>query len=165
MNTAIDVFTKIQKNAETCKPTTRSVKSLKFGQGGRQGDIYILSLGKKDVDLPEALAKLKESAGKHETTLKNLTCKVGKATPNTQLAVGSTQGSRHIISPAPAGLKIFSPSDKESPLVGPVVVSPSRFTLTHPEHGHFSLPAGAYLCLYQREYAKERAEELRRVQD
>jgi hypothetical protein len=37
----------------------------------------------------------------------------------------------------------------QTELVGPLVVSKDRFELTHPEHAHFSLPAGTYQVIYQ----------------
>jgi len=43
-----------------------------------------------------------------------------------------------------------------------VVESKTRFELTHPEHAHFSLPAGCFEVIQQRDYATE---EIRAVRD
>lgn len=139
MQTAAEAVTEIGRLAEKCTPALRVVKRMKSGDAIRQGDIYVERL--------EALPS-----------------DPGKPTTNAHLAVGKTQGSRHIIDPVPAGMRIFAPVDK-GPLIGPLVESPERWMLTHPEHGHFDLPAGVFRVTYQRDYARERAEEIRRVSD
>jgi hypothetical protein len=113
---------------------------MKVGEVVRQGDLYI-----------EKVASLPENKG--------------AVTENVQLAVGQTQGSRHVISPKPAGLSIFSPPAGSTVLTGPSISSTEAWTLTHPEHGHFKFGPGNFQVTYQKDYAKERAEELRRVQD
>lgn len=134
-NTATETFKKIEEKAVISKPFTRHISEMNIGNVIRQGDIYV-----EKVD-----------DNHHHASDKAMR----------QLAIGNTQGSRHI---ADGDVEIFSPSEK-SPLVGPVVKAQSRWILTHPEHGHFSLPAGCYQVRYQRDYASERAEEIRRVQD
>lgn len=140
MQTAIEVVTQIERKAAESTPSLRVVKRMKVGAVVRQGDLYL-----------ERLAALPKE--------------LGKRTADRQLAIGQTQGSRHVIDPAPEGLEIYAPPKDANALVGPVVSSPNRIRLTHPEHGHFDLPAGIYQVRYQRDYAKERAEEIRRVSD
>lgn len=138
--TAEKTFEEIQRAAEATAPSLRVVEAMAIGDVIRQGDLYV-----------ERIAKLPE--------------KRGKKTKNRQLAIGQTQGSRHVIDPAPKGLAIYAPRDGANALEGPLVVTKESWTLTHPEHGHFSLPAGVFAVRYQRDYARERADELRRVQD
>lgn len=140
MTTTQQVFQEIQAIAVKSQPDLRITEKMAPGEWIRQGDIQIQCLEK----LPTAL---------------------GEPTKNSQLAVGQTQGSRHIINPIPKGLKIYQPTKDASPLIGPVIESPTRWRLTHPEHAHHDLPAGIFQVTYQRDYKKERAEELRRVQD
>src|SRR5581483_12267114 len=141
MTTATETFTKIQNAAQKTVPSLRIIDEMKTGDVIRQGDIYI-----------ERLARLPEKRGAKTTV--------------TQLAIGQTQGSRHIIDPKPIGLVIYAPRPGATPLEGPIVSSKrNRFRLTHPEHGHFDLPAGVYQVTYQRDFARERAEEIRRVAD
>lgn len=143
MNTQMDALTLLNQITETAKNNKArlcKVKGMKPGEVIRQGDIYVQKLEKLPANL-------------------------GEVSQDAQLAIGQTQGSRHIISPMPKGLTIYAPAKGANPLMGPVVDSPVGFTITHPEHGHFKLEAGLYQITYQRDYSKERAEELRRVQD
>ena len=139
MNSTLSVINQIVEASKAHKATPRKITGMKPGEVVRQGDLYIEKL----ESLPE----------------------VGEVTNNTQLAIGQTQGSRHIISPKPVNLTIYSPPKGASALQGPFVSAPSAWTLTHPEHGNYCFEAGAYKVTYQRDYAKERAEELRRVSD
>jgi hypothetical protein len=80
-----------------------------------------------------------------------------KPRANRQLADGSTQGSRHVMTRGAiydcspdevvAAIKKVRPSSVVTDkFIGPVFVSPDSPTendLTHPEHGHHGFPAGA----------------------
>lgn len=110
-----------------------------IGEAVRQGDVYLTRL----ADLPDDR---------------------GAATDNRQLAPGSTRGSRHIVA-AQSDVTITAPPKGSTVLVGPVIESRSRLLVEHPEHGHIDLPPGIYQTSFQRDYARERAEEIRRVQD
>lgn len=77
--------------------------------------------------------------------------------PSLQLAPGTTQGSRHILD---RQVRQYRWEDA-TPLDGPILDAPEGCTITHPEHGDVTLPAGIYAIIYQRQHA----EELRRVQD
>ena len=107
------------------KPEVRFIKSIAIGCVVRQGDIYIHAV---------------ESNHKR-----------GKALKSRQLALGNTQGSRHIAE-APAkiheGTTIPEWCDRRT-FLGPLVKSGKRFVITHPEHAHVSLPPGEYQITHQ----------------
>ena len=101
---------------------TRVIDEIGVGQWCRQGDLYVERVG--------------EAGG-------------GTLTANRQLAPGTTQGSRHTVD---ASVKVYSATDarvRDNRLLGPVVESDTRFTISHPEHAEFSLPAGIYQISYQ----------------
>ena len=79
-----------------------------------------------------------------------------------QLAAGNTQGSRHVASGD--SVTVYEATG-DNILLGPSIHATRGWTLTHPEHGHFEMPAGNFCVRFQRDYASERAEEIRRVQD
>lgn len=77
----------------------------------------------------------------------------GKRIKNRQLAIGTTQGSRHIIEGD--DVEVYEGTtlpnyvkDRRTPL-GPCFVIKRRETNTHPEHAHSSLPAGTYQVTHQ----------------
>ena len=82
----------------------------------------------------------------------------GKRVYSGQLAPGTTQGSRHCVDPDAV---CVIQADTTSPLQGPTLYAKEAFTITHPEHGHITLPPGYYQITYQRAYA----DEIRRVMD
>jgi hypothetical protein len=122
------------RNAE---PATIAVMSA--GDVVRQGDLYLV-----------AIDEAPPPTGSY---------------PGRQLAPGSTQGSRHVVegectlytpqaASAQAILARLIPATEESRhFFGPVVLAPGPVTITHPEHGHRTLPAGTYLTTYQRAWA------------
>lgn len=130
--TATEVMARIEREAESNTAELRMVRTMQPGQIVRQGDIYLELL-------PEPVGG-------------------GKPYEGHQLAPGSTKGSRHIIEGD--GLTLTQPWT--GPLDGPQVEANQRFTVTHPEHAHVSLPSGCYRVTYQRDWE---AEELRRVAD
>ena len=85
--------------------------------------------------------------------------------PGRQLAPGATQGSRHVVegdctlytpqaASAQAILNRLIPATKGvRHFFGPAVLAAGPVTITHPEHGHRTLPAGTYLTTYQRTWA------------
>jgi hypothetical protein len=134
---ATEIIAQITKQAESHKPDVRRVASMAVGEVARQGDVYL--------------------------TRVDASHKRGKAISDRQLAPGTTKGSRHILATPEA--KLYAPAEP-GPLTGPVVDSPTRRVyVEHPEHGHLDLPLGCYQTTYQRDYAKERADEVRRVAD
>lgn len=135
MQTAIEVMRKIEADAKMkAKPDAVKYGTTAPGDYHRQGDVYIRRL----KALPKGLKTTQAQS---------------------QLAPGETQGSRHCLESID-GVKFYAPADK-TPLDGPILQCDGPVTVTHPEHGHVTLPAGVYSIHYQRQYA----EELRRVQD
>lgn len=123
---AVDVYGRIEREAaEKAVQEIRTIKEIEIGKAVRQGDIYIHRV-----------------ADNHPH---------GKASKSLQLAIGNTQGSRHI---AEAPSKVFAGVKapdycRQGTFLGPLVISASRFTISHPEHAHVSLPAGAYQITHQ----------------
>lgn len=129
----LEKIQKIEQHAEESDNAMRVVHNMKLNQAVRQGDIYLIKI---DRDI----SALKPMAGQ-------------------KLAPGTTQGARHFAD-APARLY----EDDNAPiqgviataLRGPVVSSPERFTVSHPEHAHISLPGGTYQTLYQLDFQAQR---------
>lgn len=137
MTTAIDaksILDKILTEAEANSDSLRMVRTIEVGQWVRQGDVYLRAIQAPALDTYEPIAER-------------------------QLAPGTTKGSRHI---AEGNVTIYRYDAPASPLLGPVVCAHERFTVTHPEHAHVSLPSGWYQVLFQRDFAQE---ELARVAD
>lgn len=99
----------------------------------------------------------------------------GKPTQNLQLAPGSTQGSRHVLSGdvtivtevnyeslQKVAPESFAKRSLDPVLVGPAFSCKSDVEVTHPEHGHKILPQGTvWQVVYQQAYA----EVVRRAKD
>lgn len=122
------------------EPETRTLRRIEIGQRVHQGDVY--------------LTRVQDAHPR------------GARLGTNQVAVGTNVGSRHVAEGA--GVEVFVgqayPPDFSEPqgvqpnsLLGPVVVSPAAFTLTHPEHAHHKLPAGCYQVTYQADLATNRA--------
>jgi hypothetical protein len=124
----------IQAAAEKARPDTRVIKKIEVGQAIRQGDIYVTRLADERV--------------RH-----------GGETAERQLAPGTTRGSRHCVE---GNVEVYLPAAGDGRLTGPLIVARDRFTVTHPEHAHFSLPPGAYRVTYQRDFNRQ---EVERVSD
>lgn len=133
---AVEALARIRTSAEEI----RSDLPQRFSTGAdpgtsvRQGDIYITLLN----NVPEDAVSIK---------------------PEAQLAPGSTKGSRHILDSL-EGVTMYHPANK-TVLQGPIMQLTQERIVTHPQHGHWYLPAGVYGVTYQRQYA----EDLRRVND
>lgn len=109
---------------------TRVIDSIAVGQHVRQGDVYL---------------ELIDSFDKKEYVV----------TQDRQLAKGNTKGSRHTVDES---VTVYAPKSNNTNaqstnggwrVMGPVVVSKDRFTLSHPQHACFSLPGGTYQVSYQ----------------
>lgn len=111
----------------TAAPNTevRRIQAIEVGQAVRQGDVYI-----HRVDSNHAR---------------------GEVTQNRQLAIGTTQGSRHIAENGTVHLGTTAPKWAPQALLGPVVESSERITISHPEHANIDLPAGTYQITHQRD--------------
>lgn len=123
----------IEQAGKSARPELRNIESMKVGEAIRQGDIYVRRVAAK----PEH---------------------AGGATTERQLAPGTTRGSRHFVE---GDVEVFE-GPLSNPLVGPTFVASKRFRISHPEHAHFSLPAGIYEVTYQRDFERE---EIARVLD
>lgn len=89
----------------------------------------------------------------------------GKKRGSRQVAVGTTVGSRHVadgdgvevfdgkrLPPSfkrPTWCTAFLQEQVEEIFLGPVIVAPHGFTLTHPEHAHHQVPACVVQVTYQ----------------
>lgn len=107
----------------------RHIAIIAIGEHVRQGDLYIVRI--------EA-------------------CSDWKPSKNKQLAPGETQGSRHMLDgPAvmlenPNGAQVRTNRRTGAfSCPGPQIQARGRFTVTHPEHADFSLPAGSYQVYFQ----------------
>ncbi len=132
---AVEVVRKIETESKA-KANASPVRygTLAPGDYHRQGDIYI-----------QRIEKLPKSAK--------------TSTVHLQLVPGETQGSRHCLDSLD-GVTMYTKPDA-TPLDGPLLRTTQERTITHPEHGHVTIPAGIYAITYQRQYANE----LRRVAD
>lgn len=121
---AIETLKNVDEGAKANVQETRRIKGMKVGQIVRQGDIYIHMV--KDTH-PH-----------------------GKRSKNHQLAMGNTQGSRHI---APVEAEVYegkkSPEWAPNALLGPLFKLFKRATVTHPEHAHIDLETGCYQVTHQ----------------
>lgn len=133
--TATQVMEQIKAQAEsirTDKPQ-RFSEAASVGDFVRQGDLYITRIEAIPSDAVEVKVE-------------------------SQLASGSTRGSRHILSHD--DVKMYRIQD-DNELTGPLIRVDTEVTVTHPEHGDWVLPVGCYSITYQRAFA----DELRRVRD
>jgi hypothetical protein len=78
-----------------------------------------------------------------------------------QLAVGATQGSRHVVAPECRSAVWLYRLAMQNEFAGPCLECPEGVTITHPEHGVHVLPPGIYAVGYQRVWS----EVARRVAD
>lgn len=127
----LDIYNKITDSSNeigvSTLQETRFVDKIQPGQFVRQGDIYIVCV--KSVN-----PKLKETKVR-------------------QLAMGNSQGSRHVIE---GEAEIFAPVSKtiQRTKLGEYFEGPSfrckeHVTISHPEHAHISLPPGSYEVRHQ----------------
>lgn len=133
------VIDKIRTHAESIvNSEPQSLANMEPLDEWRQGDVRIIRLP-DDFDM---------------THLKKL-----EKVP-TQLAPGSTIGSRHCLA-STDGVTAYELKESNA-LDGPVLRFDQPNSVTHPEHGHcVEMPAGLYAFPGQRSYA----DELRRVVD
>ena len=134
---AAEAIAEVTKKAdELAVPELRHIPRIEVGQAVRQGDIYIHRV-----------------ADDHPC---------GEKLKTRQLAIGTTQGSRHV---AEAPAQVFqgtrAPGYMRNALLGPLVRSlKERLRISHPEHAHIDLPPGTYQITHQMD-----ARTLERVQD
>jgi hypothetical protein len=146
MQSTLEVIQKIESEAPAISEP-RFINSIKVGEAIRQGDIYVMRLD------PEAENFIKQPQRDNQTNgFKDLQVKINPKdyiTPGqNQLVPGFTMGSRHMVEQTDKVKVLINPTTT-SPIVGPVIVAKDRFTITHPQHAHFSLPEGCYGVFYQ----------------
>lgn len=122
---AIEAIDKIQ--AAPVSDVVRDATDLEIGQAVHQGDVYVIR-----VD-PAKTAHGAERGSR-------------------QVAIGETVGARHF---AEGALDVFHPAPGADQFTGPIVKAESPWMLTHPEHADFRMPAGAFQCRYQLDYATQ----------
>lgn len=106
----------------------------------RQGDIYLVVLS----GVPEGYEPVEKPSA-----------------ADWQLAIGTTQGSRHVIAEScRPNVRLHRRTDRHQ-FAGPCMECPEGVTVEHPEHGHIVLPPGVYAVGYQRVWSQE----ARRVAD
>lgn len=115
----------------------RFSEGASFGDRVRQGDVFLT-----------LLARVPAGAGKM------------KAVP-TQLAPGTTQGSRHTLD-STEGVTAYL-RDGATEFEGPVLKLLKERIIDHPEHGAWCLPPGIYGVTYQR--TQDALDRARRVAD
>lgn len=135
--TAEKAIRKIQsgETIDTTKPQ-RFPEAAAPGNYFRQGDLYITLLD----GVPQGSVQIPFRA---------------------QLAEGNTQGSRHCLD-SQDGVTMYR-LENPSMTDGPILLLTTERTVTHPEHGWVTLPAGCYGVTYQRDLDAEDRE--RRVLD
>jgi hypothetical protein len=136
MNTVIqevvDVAKKIAK-----RETQRFPEAASPGDCIRQGDVYVMLLDELPSDSVE------------------------QSKWDTQLAPGTTHGSRHILD-SKRGVSCYA-LPEATEFDGPVLLLKEERVLTHPEHGDWILSPGIYAISYQR--TQDALDRQRRVQD
>ena len=135
--TAVQAWTEIEEKANAnAVNSIRIVNKMEIGKFVRQGDVYVV--------------RVEDSH------------KCGIALKERQVAIGNTQGSRHIAqSPAQLFEGVAAPPKwSERTFLGPVIKSDKEWVLDHPEHAQFQLPAGTFQICHQMD-----ARTLERVKD
>lgn len=143
--TTAKAFSEVKKAAEKIKNDEQQVVgTVSLGDVVRQGDLYLVAIGKADGIPRELIA-------------------------DRQLAPGTSQGSRHILEGEVFLFRAKSPQQVadlvnrlvkgatvQAELIGPMFFTGEGCELTHPEHGNFLLPAGeTFAVVYQRALAQE----------
>lgn len=124
-----DTLQAIQAYAKNPLGEMRVLPAVDVGYHVRQGDLYIERISAFDMTKYDVVN-------------------------DRQLAPGSTQGSRHTVDGTVTVLKhktaqqVLKVNDGYK-MLGPVVESKERFTVSHPEHAAMSLPSGTYQISYQ----------------
>lgn len=135
MLTAKEAVSRVRDGAKHAAHDGVRSPNLSVGDHVRQGDLYIWAL----EEIPSGAVPM--------------------GAVHLQLAPGTSQGSRHALDSAD-GVSMFSLRTPNA-LQGPMFMLDQPRTITHPEHGHITLPPGCYGVTYQRAYA----DELRAVRD
>lgn len=124
----IEAYEKIASFSRKSKNAPRNIsKDHPMGSPIRQGDIYLVRI-ETPKDLDENYKVFKDN----------------------QLAPGMSSGSRHIVTGK--GITLFKKIENNVVTDGPIIVADKEFTITHPEHAHFNVPAGTWKVTYQLDF-------------
>jgi len=135
--TVTEAHEAIVASSKSADHQLRFIAEAKPGEWARQGDCYLLRIAARDM------------AWQH--------------TDNHQLAPGVSNGSRHV---AEDKVLVFISNESrlimqlpngKALLLGPQLTCDERFLITHPEHAHYSLPAGAWQIGYQLDFTRQQA--------
>lgn len=127
--TAAEAHATVQ-TAATPRPEVRDFRAATIGQVARQGDVYLHRVSDVHGHGPE--------------------------TRNRQLALGTTQGSRHVVEGDVTVYEGRTLPDwcEAGTFLGPcLVVGESGAVVTHPEHAHVALGPGCYQVTHQMDAA------------
>lgn len=127
----LDVVAEIFAIQEAANNSNTSIRIVPEGKVGHQGDVYV-----------------------HPVSIDHIH---GARTFNMQIAEGNTKGARHVV--VGEDVKVYvgvaAPPNvssvmlRTSTLLGPVIVAPKGFTLTHPDHPHHIYGPGTYQVTFQ----------------
>lgn len=147
MTTTQEAIRKVKEQAPALQEV-RAISRINVGQAIRQGDLYLIAIN------PKGKTTFKTSDD-NEITINadHYVCEGPR-----QLAPGKSTGSKHCINDKHV---VIRKNHKETNVIlGDIVHADSSFTLSHPEHAHFNLPAGSYIVAYQLDFSTKQ-----RVQD
>lgn len=145
---------------ETVAKSNQEVRDMRFNcqnlKGGRQGDVYIVR-----ADTAADIKKIEKMIQKNSNKMwSNFSFgNEFEERKTTQLASGTSKGSRHIFKGK--GKVLFSKNGH--PCAGGIIEAKEEWTLEHPEHAHFKYPKARFVFWFQLDARKER--EVARVQD
>ncbi len=125
---AMAAVAKVENAAALADAAPREIETIEIGQAVRQGDIYLHRVS--DAHAHGALRRGGDAR---------------------KLAIGNNANSRHVAEdPAVCFEGTTLPSwCQAGTFLGPLVKSPDRFTVSHPEHAALSLPGGIYQVTHQ----------------
>ncbi len=146
MKTAIQFHEELLAAVAAPSQAVREHGKLKKSEVGHQGDVYIHKITKR----PAAWDVL--------------------VTEHSQVALGSTIGSRHIATGSvhvywpkakdaavkECPIKLFTTDEERRVCIGPIVEADESWTLEHPEHAHHRFAKGIYLVTYQLDWNTKR---------
>jgi len=138
MKNAVEVMETIRNHGKSvADDSKKKIGSLAVGDYVAQGDVNIWRL----EGVPGGAVQEKK--------------------PDSQLAPGTTKGSRHTVRESDMAHCEFFRLPEENEIQGPVIKMNEPTTIEHPEHGDQLWPAGVVLITYQR----LRSDELKRARD
>ena len=177
---ASSTYASIRASVESIKNDDHAtIETMSPGDVVRQGDIYIVNVGDHVTStrapypgyqladgetqgsrhVVTSLVEISEVKMAADSSLKpklvrcNIETRSWVALPT--LLVTDTIRAAYVLA------KLIPAAAKHEQFFGPTIHATHPFTVTHPEHGDRTLPAGNYLVTYQRTWANQ----IRRTQD